>query len=63
MQVGFCNLVKKEEDHKNHIGVAEATENSTYYLTFDSPQSAHFRIAASSIKRWANNSSLVHFKP
>ncbi|KAI9094810.1 hypothetical protein K1719_026616 [Acacia pycnantha] len=55
--VGFCNLTKKEKDHNNHIWVAEATENSTYHLTFDSPHISHLRHAASSIKIWANNSS------
>ncbi|XP_057754556.1 protein BREAST CANCER SUSCEPTIBILITY 2 homolog A-like [Arachis stenosperma] len=57
--VGFCNLIKKERDDKNHILVAEATENSTYYLSFDSPQCSHLRNSASEIKRWANNSSLI----
>ncbi|XP_028804749.1 protein BREAST CANCER SUSCEPTIBILITY 2 homolog A isoform X2 [Neltuma alba] len=54
--VGFCNLTKKEKDHINHIWVAEASENSTYHLTFDSPRCSHLRHSASSIKRWANNS-------
>lgn len=57
--VGFCNLIRKEKDHTNHIWVAEATENSTYHLTFDSAHCSHLRHAASSIKRWANNSSLT----
>ncbi|RYR11482.1 hypothetical protein Ahy_B04g069004 isoform C [Arachis hypogaea] len=57
--VGFCNLIKKERDDRNHILVAEATENSTYYLSFDSPQCSHLRNSASEIKRWANNSSLT----
>ncbi|KAF7825024.1 protein BREAST CANCER SUSCEPTIBILITY 2-like protein B-like isoform X1 [Senna tora] len=55
--VGLCNLIKKEKDHINHIWVAEATEHSTYYLTFDSPQCSHLRNAAISIRRWANISS------
>ncbi|KAK7260715.1 hypothetical protein RIF29_26988 [Crotalaria pallida] len=57
--VGFCNLVKKEKDHANHIWVADATENSTYSLCFDSPHYSHLRNDASSIRRWANNSSLA----
>ncbi|XP_061357187.1 protein BREAST CANCER SUSCEPTIBILITY 2 homolog B-like [Gastrolobium bilobum] len=54
--VGFCNLIKKEKDYANHIWVADATETSTYYLDFDSPHCSHLRNAASSIRRWANNS-------
>ncbi|RHN50835.1 putative nucleic acid-binding protein [Medicago truncatula] len=34
--VGFCNLIKKEKDHTYQIWVADANENSTYYLKFDS---------------------------
>jgi len=59
MQVGFCNLIKKEKDHTNNIWVADANENSTYYLNFDSSNCYHLRNAASSIRRWADNSSLV----
>ncbi|XP_061356921.1 protein BREAST CANCER SUSCEPTIBILITY 2 homolog B-like [Gastrolobium bilobum] len=55
--VGFCNLIKREKDHTNHIWVADATENLTYYLNFDSKHCSHFRNAASSVRRWANNSS------
>ncbi|XP_027931450.1 protein BREAST CANCER SUSCEPTIBILITY 2 homolog B-like isoform X1 [Vigna unguiculata] len=57
--VGFCNLIKKEKDHTNNIWVADANENSTYYLNFDSSNCYHLRNAASSIRRWADNSSLV----
>ncbi|RHN69099.1 putative breast cancer type 2 susceptibility protein [Medicago truncatula] len=57
--VGFCNLIKKEKDHTNHIWVADANEISTYYLKFDSPQCSHLRNAASSVRRWASNSSLI----
>ncbi|RDX88899.1 Protein BREAST CANCER SUSCEPTIBILITY 2-like B, partial [Mucuna pruriens] len=60
--VGFCNLIKKEKDHTNHIWVADATENSAYYLNFDSPHCSHLRNAASSIKVWANNNSLIAAK-
>ncbi|KAF1883721.1 hypothetical protein Lal_00012638 [Lupinus albus] len=57
--VGFCNLIKREKDQTNHIWVADATENSTYCLSYDSPHYAHLRNTASSIRRWANNSSLT----
>lgn len=59
MQVGFCNLIKKAKDHTNHIWVADANENSAYYLNFDSQHCSHLRNAASSVRRWASNSSLV----
>ncbi|KAK7287026.1 hypothetical protein RJT34_22438 [Clitoria ternatea] len=57
--VGFCNLIKREKDHRNHIWVAEATESSTYYLNFDSPHCSHLQNAARFVGRWANNSSLI----
>ncbi|KAL2340475.1 hypothetical protein Fmac_008415 [Flemingia macrophylla] len=57
--VGFCNLIKKEKDHTNHIWVADATENSTYYLNFDSQNCSHLKNASSSVRGWANNSSLI----
>ncbi|KAK4258374.1 hypothetical protein QN277_007832 [Acacia crassicarpa] len=57
--VGFCNLTKKEKDLMNHIWIAKATENSTYYLTFDSPHCSHLMHTATSVKRWAINSSLT----
>ncbi|CAL0323227.1 unnamed protein product [Lupinus luteus] len=57
--VGFCNLIKREKDKTNHIWVADATENSTYCLSYDSLHHAHLRNTASSIRRWANNSSLT----
>ncbi|KAK2389081.1 BREAST CANCER 2 like 2A [Trifolium repens] len=57
--VGFCNLIKKEKDHTNHVWVADANEISTYYLKFDSPHCSHLRNAASSVRRWANESSMI----
>ncbi|KAK2443086.1 hypothetical protein P8452_21474 [Trifolium repens] len=57
--VGFCNLIKKEKDHTNHVWVADANETSTYYLKFDSPHCSHLRNAASSVRRWANESSMI----
>lgn len=59
MQVGFCNLIKKDKDHTNHVWVADANENSTYYLKFDSPKCCHLRNAANSVRRWATDSTLV----
>ncbi|KAK7393765.1 hypothetical protein VNO78_22329 [Psophocarpus tetragonolobus] len=57
--VGFCNLIKREKDHKNHIWVADANENSAYYLNFDFRNCSHLRNAASSVRGWANNSSSI----
>ncbi|XP_045814666.1 protein BREAST CANCER SUSCEPTIBILITY 2 homolog A-like [Trifolium pratense] len=57
--VGFCNLIKKEKDHTNHVWVADANENSTYYLKFDSLHCSHLQNAASSVTRWASESSLI----
>ncbi|PNY03194.1 breast cancer protein 2-like 2a [Trifolium pratense] len=57
--VGFCNLIKKEKDHTNHVWVADANENSTYYLKFDSQHCSHLQNAASSVTRWASKSSLI----
>ncbi|KAI5406542.1 protein BREAST CANCER SUSCEPTIBILITY 2 homolog A [Lathyrus oleraceus] len=57
--VGFCNLIKKEKDNTNHIWVADANETSTYYLKFDSSHCSHLRNAASSVRRWASESSLI----
>ncbi|KAJ0089320.1 hypothetical protein Patl1_31429 [Pistacia atlantica] len=57
--VGFCNLIKRPKDRTNHLWVAEATENSTYFLNFDLPRCSHLKTAAASIQRWAKNSSLI----
>ncbi|XP_058787190.1 protein BREAST CANCER SUSCEPTIBILITY 2 homolog B-like [Vicia villosa] len=57
--VGFCNLIKKEKDHSNHIWVADANETSTYYLKFDSSHCSHLRNAASSVRRWASESNSI----
>ncbi|KAK9196195.1 hypothetical protein WN943_004323 [Citrus x changshan-huyou] len=57
--VGFCNLIKRPKDHLNHIWVAEATENSSYFLSFDFPTCSHLRSAAASAQSWAKISSLV----
>ncbi|KAL5550739.1 hypothetical protein UlMin_000915 [Ulmus minor] len=58
-KVGFCNLIKRAKDQVNHIWVAEASENSTYFLNFDSPQCSHLKDAALSAERWGKTSSLA----
>lgn len=57
--VGFFNLIKRAKDQVNNLWVAEATENSTYSLTFDHTKSNHLKKAADSAKKWANISSLT----
>ncbi|XP_048225875.1 protein BREAST CANCER SUSCEPTIBILITY 2 homolog B isoform X1 [Ricinus communis] len=57
--VGFFNLIKKAEDQMNHVWTAEATENSTYSLNFDSSNCSHIRSAAATTQSWAKTSSLV----
>ncbi|CAI9287354.1 unnamed protein product [Lactuca saligna] len=51
--VGFCNLIKRAKDQMNRIWVAEATENSTYFLSYDGGNSKHLKDAAASADRWA----------
>nr|XP_043623524.1 protein BREAST CANCER SUSCEPTIBILITY 2 homolog B-like [Erigeron canadensis] len=57
--VGFCNLIKCDKDHTNRIRVAEATENSTYHLSYDASVSKHLKNAAVSADRWAKASTLT----
>ncbi|XP_062095002.1 protein BREAST CANCER SUSCEPTIBILITY 2 homolog B [Humulus lupulus] len=57
--VGFCNLVKRAKDQVNHLWVAEASENSTYFLSFDSPHYSHLKDAAISAERWGRTSELT----
>lgn len=59
LQVGFCNVIKKAKDQMNHLWVAEATENSTYFLDFKSPIGSHLRNAAVSVETWAKISPMV----
>jgi hypothetical protein len=35
LQVVFFDLIKRAKDQLNHPWIAEATENSTYSLSFD----------------------------
>ncbi|MBA0814860.1 hypothetical protein Gohar_020659 [Gossypium harknessii] len=58
LQVGFCNLIKKPKDQMNHLWVAEATENSTYYLNFK-PSISHLKSAGASVQAWAKASSSI----
>lgn len=59
LQAGFCNLIKRPKDQINHLWVAEATENTSYFLNFDSTDCSHMKNAAVSAKRWAENSTSV----
>ncbi|CAL5389934.1 unnamed protein product [Camellia sinensis] len=55
--VGFCNLIKRAKDQINFLWVAEATENSTYSLSYDNVHCSHLKEAAVSAERWAKISS------
>ncbi|PON42490.1 Breast cancer type 2 susceptibility protein [Parasponia andersonii] len=57
--VGFCNLIKRAKDQVNHLWVAEASENSTYFLSFDTPPCSHLKDAAVSAERWGKTSELI----
>ncbi|KAJ8503827.1 hypothetical protein OPV22_004713 [Ensete ventricosum] len=58
--VGFYNLVKRARDQTNHLWVAEATENSTYSVSYNLPGNCHLKIAAAtSAHRWAKLSHLT----
>ncbi|XP_018624603.2 protein BREAST CANCER SUSCEPTIBILITY 2 homolog B-like isoform X2 [Nicotiana tabacum] len=51
--VSFWNLIKRARDNVNNLWVAEATENSTYYLNFDHSHCSHLKEASASAERWA----------
>ncbi|XP_057542281.1 protein BREAST CANCER SUSCEPTIBILITY 2 homolog B-like isoform X1 [Amaranthus tricolor] len=57
--VGFRNLTKRDKDHGNHMWVAEATENSTYYLNCDHPSCSHLKDSFYRVKRWEQRASLT----
>ncbi|URE38586.1 Leucine rich repeat N-terminal domain [Musa troglodytarum] len=42
--VGFYNLVKRARDQTNHLWVAEATENSTYSVSYNLPGNCHLKM-------------------
>lgn len=58
-QVGFCNLIKRAKDQVNHIWIADATENSTYFLSFDASPCYHLKDAAAHAENWGKTSGLV----
>ncbi|KAL6520885.1 hypothetical protein OROGR_017454 [Orobanche gracilis] len=57
--VGFVNLIKRPRDEVNGLWVAEATENSDYFLSYDRAGRSHLKNAATSISKWANTSSSI----
>ncbi|TMX03981.1 hypothetical protein EJD97_012552 [Solanum chilense] len=56
--VCFCNVIKRARDNVNNLWVAEATENSTYYLNYDHSDCSHLKDAGASAERWAKISGL-----
>ncbi|KAK4418891.1 protein BREAST CANCER SUSCEPTIBILITY 2B [Sesamum alatum] len=56
--VGFCNLIKRPRDQVNGLWVADATENSDYFLSYDRAGYSHLKDVAASVLKWANTSSL-----
>ncbi|KAK6118245.1 hypothetical protein DH2020_048031 [Rehmannia glutinosa] len=57
--VGFLNLTKRPRDQVNGLWVAEATENSDYFLSYDHAGRNHLKHVAASVLKWANTSSLI----
>ncbi|KNA09601.1 hypothetical protein SOVF_152150 isoform A [Spinacia oleracea] len=57
--VGFCNLVKRAKDHANDMWVAEATENSTYFLKYNDPYCSHLKDAFGLVKKWEQSGSSI----
>ncbi|XP_022766252.1 protein BREAST CANCER SUSCEPTIBILITY 2 homolog B-like [Durio zibethinus] len=57
--VGFCNLIKKSKDQMNHLWVAEATENSAYFLNFNPSVCSHLKNAGASVQTWAKASTSI----
>ncbi|CAK9150441.1 unnamed protein product [Ilex paraguariensis] len=55
--VCFCDLIKRAKDQTNNLWVAEATENSTYFISYDHEKCSHLKDASSSAQRWAKLSS------
>ncbi|XP_051142662.1 protein BREAST CANCER SUSCEPTIBILITY 2 homolog B-like [Andrographis paniculata] len=59
--VGFCNLIKRRRDEANGLWVAEATENSEYFLSYDDARRKHLKEAAALVLNWASSSgSIIH---
>lgn len=57
--IGLCNLIKRAKDQTYHLSIAEATENSTYSLNFDSSNFLHLKNAAASTQSWAKTSTSI----
>ncbi|CAO2820162.1 unnamed protein product [Amaranthus hypochondriacus] len=57
--VGFRDLTKRDKDHGNCMWVAEATENSTYYLNYDHPSCSHLKDSFERVQRWGQSASLT----
>ncbi|KAL0338130.1 UNVERIFIED_CONTAM: protein BREAST CANCER SUSCEPTIBILITY 2B [Sesamum angustifolium] len=57
--VGFCNLTKRPRDQVNGLWVADATENSDYFLSYDHAGYSHLKDVAATVLKWANTSSLI----
>ncbi|XP_075502367.1 LOW QUALITY PROTEIN: protein BREAST CANCER SUSCEPTIBILITY 2 homolog B-like [Primulina tabacum] len=57
--VGFCNLIKIPKDQANGLWVAEAAENSDYFLTYDDRGRNHLKYVAASVLKWAKTSSVI----
>ncbi|KAH6787036.1 hypothetical protein C2S52_006588 [Perilla frutescens var. hirtella] len=57
--VGFSNLTKRPRDRVNGLWVAEATENSDYFLTYDHEGRSHLKNAAASVSKWATTSCSI----
>ncbi|GFP92770.1 protein breast cancer susceptibility 2 homolog b [Phtheirospermum japonicum] len=57
--VGFVNLTKRPRDQVNGIWVAEATENSDYFLSYDTAGRNHLKNVAASVSKWANASKSI----
>jgi len=56
-QVGFCNLIKRAKDVTNEIWVAEAAENSVYFINAEAAYSSHLKTSSAHIQTWAKLSS------
>ncbi|KAG6427679.1 hypothetical protein SASPL_111925 [Salvia splendens] len=57
--VGFSNLTKRPRDQVNGLWVAEATENSDYFLSYDNGVRRHLKDAAASVSKWATPPSPI----
>jgi breast cancer 2 susceptibility protein len=61
--VGFCNLIKRAKDVTNEIWVAEAAENSVYFINAEAAYSSHLKTRSAHIQTWAklySSKSVIH---